>query len=54
MGMAQAADDSLQMLTELRPIDYALNQLTVNISLGIALGLPIAALLRRPAASANG
>ena len=54
MGMAQAADDSLQMLTELRPIDYALNQLTVNISLGIALGLPIAALLRRPAASTNG
>ena len=35
------------MLSELRPIDYALNQLSVNISLGILLGLPIAALFKR-------
>lgn len=47
MGMSQTLDDSLQMLSDLRPIDYALNQLTVNISLGIFLGLPIAALLKK-------
>ena len=47
MGMAQAFDESLQMLSELRPIDYALNQLSVNISLGILLGLPIAALFKK-------
>jgi len=47
MGMTQTVSDSLQMLSELRPIDYALNQLTLNISLGILLGLPIAALLKK-------
>lgn len=45
--LQQAMDESMKKMSELRPIDYALNVLTVNISLGIVLGLPIAALMRR-------
>ena len=37
----------LEELASLRPIDYALNMLTVNISLGFLLGLPTAALMQR-------
>jgi hypothetical protein len=33
----------------MRPIDYALNMLTINITTGIFLGLPIAALMQRQA-----
>ena len=46
-GLQQAVSESLQQMGEMRPIDYALNVLTVNISLGIVLGLPIAALMQR-------
>ena len=46
-GLQQAMDDGMKMMQEMRPIDYALNVLTVNISLGIILGVPIAALMRR-------
>ena len=37
----------LAELASLRPIDYALNMLTINISLGFLLGLPIAAVMQR-------
>ena len=37
----------LAELASLRPIDYALNILTINISLGFLLGLPIAAVMQR-------
>ena len=46
-GMQQAMDESLKAMAEMRPIDYALNVLTMNITIGIVLGLPIAALLQR-------
>ena len=46
-GLLQAMKDSLEMMGQMRPIDYALNVLTVNIALGIVLGLPIAALMQR-------
>jgi len=46
-GLQQTIDESMQSLAEMRPIDYALNVLTVNITLGIVLGLPIAALTRK-------
>ena len=46
-GMQQAIKESLQSMGELRPIDYALNVLTVNILLGIVVGLPIGALMKR-------
>jgi hypothetical protein len=46
-GMQQAVNDSLTMMEQMRPIDYALNVLTMNISIGIILGLPIAAILQK-------
>ena len=46
-GMGQALNESLDMMRQMRPIDYALNVLTMNISLGIVLGMPIAALMQR-------
>ena len=46
-GISQAMDESMEMMGELRPIDYALNVLTANIMVGVVLGLPIAALMRR-------
>ena len=45
--MKQAMDESLEMMGQLRPIDYALNVLTMNIMIGIVLGLPIAAIMKR-------
>ena len=46
-GITQAMDESLEMMGQLRPIDYALNMLTANIMVGVVLGLPIATLMRR-------
>lgn len=46
-GMQQAIDESMQMMDGMRPIDYALNVLTMNIAAGIVLGLPIAAVMKR-------
>ena len=40
-------DEGLKELASMRPIDYALNMLTINITTGIFLGLPIAALMQR-------
>ena len=40
-GMTQMMDESLQQMAATRPIDYALNMLTINISLGFILGIPI-------------
>ena len=50
-GMQEAMDESLRQMATMRPIDYALNMLTMNISVGIVLGLPIAALMQRKDAS---
>ena len=46
-GMTQAIDQSLQEMATIRPIDYALNMLTVNITLGFILGIPISLLMQR-------
>ena len=46
-GLADQLNLSLQQLQELRPIDFALNVLTVNITLGIILGLPFAVMMKR-------
>ena len=46
-GMEKDVNDSLKTLSELRPIDYALNMLTINIITGFILGLPIAALMQK-------
>ena len=46
-GMRQMADEKLMEMANTRPIDYALNMLTVNISIGFILGLPISLILQR-------
>lgn len=46
-GMTQMVDQSLEEMAQTRPIDYALNMLTINISLGFILGLPISLVKQR-------
>jgi hypothetical protein len=46
-GMTQMVEESLEEMATIRPIDYALNMLTVNISLGFILGLPISLVKQR-------
>ena len=46
-GVLEQLNESFHLMSEMRPIDYALNVLTVNITIGILLGLPVAALMRR-------
>lgn len=46
-GAQQMIDESLEQLGQMRPIDYALNILTMNIMVGAVLGLPIAALIKK-------
>ena len=52
-GMADQMREGLKQLSEMRPIDYALNMLFFNIITGIFLGLPIAALMQRQVANAK-
>jgi hypothetical protein len=47
MGMTDQINETLQMMGEMRPIDITLSILTNNILIGIAIGLPIAALMQR-------
>jgi hypothetical protein len=46
-GMTQMVDESLAEMAATRPIDYALNLLTINISLGFILGVPIGLVMQR-------
>jgi len=46
-GMQQMVDESLQEMANIRPIDYALNMLTINICLGFILGIPISLIQQR-------
>lgn len=46
-GMVDAMNDSLNELQSMSPIDLSLNILTTNILLGMLIGLPIAAVMRR-------
>ena len=47
LGMGESLNESMQMLAQMRPIDLSLNILSTNIMIGIALGMPIAALMRK-------
>ena len=47
MGMTETLDESLTMLGQMRPIALSLNMLTTNILMGMLLGLPIAAVIKR-------
>ena len=46
-GMTKIVDESLTQMASIRPIDYALNILTINIMLGFVLGVPIGLLSYR-------
>ena len=46
-GLQQSMNENLTLMGQMRPIDYAINVLTVNILMGIVMGLPIAALMQR-------
>ena len=46
-GMKEEMKQGLQDLYNMRPIDYAVNMLTVIIMTGFILGLPIAALVQK-------
>lgn len=46
-GMGEQLSESLRQLGQMRPIDLSLNMLTTNIMLGIVLGLPIAAIMKK-------
>ncbi len=52
-GMTDQINEGLKNLASMRPIDYALNMLTINIMTGFFLGLPIAALMRREVVNMN-
>ena len=46
-GMTEMMNESLKEMADIRPIDYALNMLTINISLGFVLGIPISLVMQR-------
>ena len=46
-GMTDTINERLSIMTKTRPIDYAVNYLTLNIMLGMVLGLPIPALTKK-------
>ena len=52
-GMTQMVDESLQEMANTRPIDYALNMLTINISMGFILGLPLGLIMQRSVKRVN-
>ena len=47
MGMTDTVNESLSLLSSMRPIDLVLNMLTTNIMIGMVVGIPIAALLQK-------
>jgi len=53
LGMSEQVNESLHMLQTMRPIDFALNILTINIISGIMLGIPIAAITQRTIAKSD-
>lgn len=46
-GMGKMVDESMAAMASVRPIDYALNMLTVNIVLGFVFALPISLVMQR-------
>ena len=52
-GMTEMMNESLNEMANIRPIDYALNMLTVYISLGFILGVPISLIMQRNTLKVN-
>ena len=45
--MTKEIDENIKLIAGMRPIDYSLNMLTINIISGFILGIPIAAIMQR-------
>jgi hypothetical protein len=52
-GLGAQMDENIRFISEMRPIDFALNILTINIISGIMLGIPIAAITQRTIAKSD-
>lgn len=52
-GMTEMMNESLRQMAQIRPIDYALDMLTVNITLGFILGVPISLIMQRTVLKSN-
>lgn len=48
-GLSDLMKDSLDTMAQMRPIDYSLNMLTLNIIAGFIVGLPVAAFMQQRA-----
>ncbi|MBQ8655518.1 MAG: DUF4199 domain-containing protein [Prevotella sp.] len=46
-GLSDMIKDSLDQMAQMRPIDFSLNMLTLNIIAGFIVGLPVAALTQQ-------
>ncbi len=46
-GLGTQMEENIKFISALRPIDFALNILTINIITGFVLGVPIAAVMQR-------
>ena len=46
-GLSDMIKDSLDQMAQMRPIDFSLNMLTLNIIAGFIVGLPVAALVQQ-------
>ena len=46
-GITEQMKQGLEQMSQMRPIDHALNMLTINITAGFILGMPVAALMQR-------
>ena len=51
--MTEMMNESLRQMAQIRPIDYALDMLTVNITLGFILGVPISLIMQRTVLKSN-
>lgn len=52
-GMEAEMDENIKLLAGMRPIEFALNMLTINIITGFILGIPIAAIMQRSTAKSD-
>ena len=52
-GMTEMMNESMKQMAQIRPIDYALDMLTVNITLGFILGVPISLIMQRTMLKSN-
>ena len=46
-GLTTQMEEALKEMASLRPIDFAVNMLTINIITGFFLGIPVAAIMQR-------